>query len=153
VTLGAPSGLSSHRATRCLWSRHDTSCLIVGDNEGYLHVYDRRRTTRLLTLAGEERGQMSGMSSTDQCSVITSQGTENHLVEWTYDKCNLQANSKKFKKRKREVNINGDSSGCGSRSATIQTVPVGLNGESTKKQSVTTASNRRQKETRFAIVS
>jgi WD40 repeat protein len=143
VILGAPSGLSSHRATRCLWSRHDTSCLIVGDNEGYLHVYDTRRTTRPLTLAGEERGQISGMSfTTDQCSIITSQGTENHLVEWTYNKCRLQANSKKFKKRKREVNINPDSNSCGSRSGAVS---KGLEGESTKKIASKQASNGRLK--------
>lgn len=106
VILGAPSGLSTHRATRCLWSKQDTRCLIVGDNEGYLHVYDTRHSTRPLTLAGEERGQVSGMSfTTDQCSIITSQGTQNQLVEWTFDKCKLKANAKKFKKRKREESM------------------------------------------------
>jgi WD40 repeat protein len=101
VILAAQSGLSSHRATRCLWSRHDTSCLIVGDNEGFLHVYDTRHSSRPFILAGEERGQISGMSfAADQFSLITTQGTENQLVEWSYDKCKLVANSHKFKKRK-----------------------------------------------------
>uniref|UniRef100_A0A6G1SEC9 Uncharacterized protein n=1 Tax=Aceria tosichella TaxID=561515 RepID=A0A6G1SEC9_9ACAR len=118
VILGAPSGLSSHRATRCLWSKHDTSCLIVGDNEGYIHIYDTRHSSKPLVLAGEERGQISGMSfARDQCSIITSQGTENHLVEWTYNKCKLQANSRKFKKREKATNIQDDVHGCGSSSS------------------------------------
>lgn len=104
IVLGAPSRLASHRATRCLWSTLDTNCLIVGDNEGYLHVYDTRHCTRPHLCVGEERGQISGMSfTTDQNKIITSQGTENHLVEWTYDKCSLVAHPTKFKKRKKEV--------------------------------------------------
>lgn len=101
IILGANSGLSSHRATRCLWSKHDLNCLVVGDNEGYIHVYDTRHTTRPQTLVGEERGQISGMSFTsDHGSIITSQGTENHLIQWAYDKCSLHPSPAKFKKRK-----------------------------------------------------
>jgi WD40 repeat protein len=132
VILGAPSGLSTHRATRCLWSKHDTSCLIVGDNEGYLHVYDVRHSTRPLEQAGEERGQISGMSfTTDQCSIITSQGTENQLVEWTYNKCKLQANSKKFKKRKKEENMLVDVEHSGSKSKPASSRPGGSTLKST----------------------
>lgn len=106
IVLGSRSGLASHRATRCLWSRQDLNCLIVGDNEGYLHVYDTRHSTRPLILVGEERGQISGMSFTsNQNSIITSQGTENQLVQWSYDKCSLVPSLNKFRKRK-EVGIN-----------------------------------------------
>lgn len=102
IILGAKSALASHRATRSLWSRNDTTCLIVGDNEGYLHVYDTRYVTRPHLLVGEERGQISGMSFTsDQNTIITSQGTENQLVEWTYDRCNLKPCSTKFRKRRK----------------------------------------------------
>lgn len=101
IVLGAPSRLASHRATRCLWTKHDLSCLVVGDNEGYLHVYDTRHTTRPLHLAGEECGQISGMSFThDNCSIVTSQGTENRLVQWNWNKCQLVPNSEKFRKRR-----------------------------------------------------
>lgn len=102
VILGAPSRLATHRATRCLWSNQDLNCLIVGDNEGFIHIYDTRHSTRSLLIAGEECGQISGMSFTkDNCSIITSQGTENHLVHWTYDKCSLISHPHKFKKRKK----------------------------------------------------
>lgn len=104
IILGAPSRLASHRATRCLWSGLDSNCLIVGDNEGYLHIYDTRHSTKPLLCVGEECGQISGMSfTTDQNKIITSQGTENHLVEWSFDKCNLVPRSTKFKKRKVET--------------------------------------------------
>lgn len=100
IILGAASGLASHRATRCLWSKQDSHCLIIGDNEGYLHVYDTRHSTRPLLRVGDELGQISGMSFTkDQTKIITSHGTENHLVEWVYDRCQLRAQTKKFKKR------------------------------------------------------
>lgn len=100
IILGAKSGLASHRATRCLWSKHDSNCLIVGDNEGYIHVYDTRHSTRPYFVAGEERGQISGMSFTsDNASIITSQGTENRLIQWSYDKCSLIPYPNKFRKR------------------------------------------------------
>lgn len=99
IILGSKSGLASHRATRCLWSKHDSNCLIVGDNEGCIHVYDTRHSTKPYIVAGEERGQISGMSFTsDNLSIITSQGTENRLIQWTYDKCSLIPHPNKFKK-------------------------------------------------------
>lgn len=102
IILAAPSRLASHRSTRCLWSPNDLNCLIVGDNEGYLHVYDTRRSSRALVLDGEERGQISGMSFTkDGCSIITTQGTENHLVQWCWDKCRLRPDADKFQPRER----------------------------------------------------
>lgn len=53
-------------------------------------------------MVGEERGQISGMSFThDQRSVITSQGTENHLVQWSWRNCSLKADPFKFKKREK----------------------------------------------------
>ena len=104
IILAAPSRLASHRGTRCLWSPQDLNCLIVGDNEGYLHVYDTRHSTRALVTAGEECGQISGMSfDRDNCSIITSQGTENRLVQWHWNKCNLRSDPKKYRARKREI--------------------------------------------------
>lgn len=104
VILSAPSRLATHRATRCLWSTQDIHCLIVGDNEGYLHVYDTRHSARPLLVAGEERGQISGMSFTkNNRSIITSQGTENHLVQWAYSNCKLSPSSNKFGKRRKST--------------------------------------------------
>lgn len=106
IILGAKSGLASHRATRSLWSRQDTTCLIVGDNEGYLHVYDTRYVTRPHVLVGEERGQISGMSFTsDSNTIITSQGTDNQLVEWNYDRCQLKPSRSKFRKRRAQEEL------------------------------------------------
>lgn len=106
IIVGAQSGLPSHRASRCLWSRQDTTCLIVGDNEGYIHIYDTRYVTRPQLCVGEERGQITGMSFTvDQTSIITSQGTNNHLVQWDYDKCSLVPRPNKFKKRPEAIDI------------------------------------------------
>lgn len=99
IIVGAKSGLASHRATRSLWSRHDTTCLIIGDNEGHLHVYDIRYVTRPHLLVGEECGQISGMSFTnDNNTIITSQGTANQLIQWTYDRCTLRSWPTKFRK-------------------------------------------------------
>lgn len=110
IVLAAKSGLSSHRATRCLWSNLDLNCLIVGDNEGYLHIYDTRQTTHPQILVGESYGQISGMSFThDNSSIITSQGTDNHLIQWTFDKCKLRSTANKFKKeRESESSITTD---------------------------------------------
>lgn len=99
ITLSARSGLKTHRASRCLWSKLDQTCILVGDNEGYLHIYDTRHTTRPLLCSNEELGQVSGMSfSKSDFSLFTSHGPRNELVHWQFDKCNLKALAKKFPK-------------------------------------------------------
>lgn len=106
IILSAKSGLASHRATRCLWSKHDTNCLIIGDNEGYIHIFDTRQSSKPYLCSGVERGQISGMSFTnDNCSIMTSQGTNNRLVQWSYDKCTLVPDSHKFKKQLKQVPV------------------------------------------------
>lgn len=100
IILEAKSGLSSHRANRCLWSNHDLSCLIVGDNEGYIHIYDTRHSSKPQLLVGEEIGQISGMSFTnDNNTIITSQGPANSLIEWNFDRCSLTPKPAKFAHR------------------------------------------------------
>lgn len=131
IILKASSGLASHRTNRCIWSKRDINCLVVGDNEGFLHIYDTRHSTRPLLMAGDEWGQISGMAFTnDQNSIITSQGTENRLFKWDYDRCSLKAT--KFKKRERlETSLQ---SGCNKS---------GLSREreaQTTKQTITTSS-------------
>lgn len=100
IILKANSGLKTHRASRCLWSKHDISCLFVGDNEGYIHIYDIRQTTRPLICTDKEMGQISGMSFTkSDCSLLTSHGTQNHIVQWEFDKRSLKPLPKQFSKK------------------------------------------------------
>lgn len=111
IILTAKSGLPSHRPTRCLWSGQDLHCLIIGDNEGYMHIYDTRQSSKPLVLAGDGRGQVSGMSFTsDQCSIITSHGTENNLVQWYLDKGSLRQCANKFKKQPKVIQIDDEQS-------------------------------------------
>lgn len=109
ITLTAPSKLPTHKATRCLWSKCDTTCLVIGDNEGYLHIYDTRHTTRPLNMSQDEfSSQISGIAFTnDMKYIITSHGFDNRLVEWSFDKCQIVPNEDKFKKTV-QPNLNQD---------------------------------------------
>lgn len=102
LILSAPSKMPNHRATRCLWSKTDIACLIVGDNEGFIHVYDTRHSRVPVAISESDfLPQISGLSFTnDQKYLITSHGTHNRLVQWSFDKCKLVANLDKFRKVK-----------------------------------------------------
>lgn len=104
IILSAPSRLPTHRATRCVWSKSDTTCLIIGDNEGYLHIFDTRHSrVPLVTSSDEFLSQISGMSFTDdQNHIITSHGSNNKLVEWSFNEYKLIPNKDKFNKVKKE---------------------------------------------------
>lgn len=98
ITLHSVSGLKKHNVTRCSWSKQDSYCLVVGDNDGFIYVYDTRHSTRPILTAGGELGEVNCMSFTeDQSSIITSHGRKNHLVKWEFDKCSLRPWTSKFK--------------------------------------------------------
>lgn len=120
-------GLYNHRATRCLWSKNDIYCLFIGDNDGFLHVYDTRHSNKPVSYASSDRGQISGMSFTsDQSSIITSQGTKNNLVHWNFNRCSLQAEPNKFRNPEPPpLPQAGDSNHCDTNKAKSSKIPKG----------------------------
>lgn len=97
MTVSAMSRMPTHRATRCIWSKQDTRCLVVGDNEGFVHIFDTRKSLKSLLTSGQHTSQISGMAfTTDQSQIVTSHGIENKLRLWHFKNGNLKRANTKF---------------------------------------------------------
>lgn len=97
IVVPNSSMLKTHIATRCAWSKHDSYCLIVGDNDGYLHIFDTRHSVHSLMTAGVELGEINCLSFTnDQNSIITTHGPRNRIVQWKFNSSSLKPCIDKF---------------------------------------------------------
>lgn len=86
LTISSQLNLKNHAASRVLWDKRDQECLFVGDNFGYIHVYDIRNTRRSLqTFVPEDHlaEPVLGMSfSKDGMMLLTSHGSLNRIYSW-----------------------------------------------------------------------
>lgn len=108
IILAPISGLRNLIATRCCWSKQDSYCLAVGDNDGFIHIYDIRHSTRAVSIAGEnigeEFGEINCMSfNEDHSAIITTHGPKNRPIQWDFKRCSLKPNPGRFRCRELEV--------------------------------------------------
>lgn len=83
IIIHSPSNLRKHTANRCCWSKLDSRLLVIGDNDGLVHMYDIRNNMKPLLRSSGELGEINCMSFThDENSLITTHGNRNVVVKW-----------------------------------------------------------------------
>lgn len=83
-----PPGQGDCANTRLAWAPNDPDCLVVGDEKGYLHVYDVRFHPRPIVYVGEDNSPNSPISHLsflpDGNQIITSFGSLGQPVLWHF---------------------------------------------------------------------
>jgi WD40 repeat protein len=86
LTISSQMNLKNHAASRVLWDKRDEECLFVGDNFGYIHVFDIRNMRKSLQafVPDEHVAEpVLGMSfSPDGMKLLTCHGSQNHISSW-----------------------------------------------------------------------